>query len=67
LGEIFSKLAPYFKMYGNYCNDFDKIATMIRNYKKDKKIGPLVNKLEHDHKRDGGKDLNSYLILPVQR
>jgi hypothetical protein len=46
-------------MYGQYCNDFDKIATFIRNYKKnDKKLGPLINKLEFDHKNSGGKDLS---------
>jgi uncharacterized protein Yka (UPF0111/DUF47 family) len=68
LGQVFFEYINYFKTYGNYCNDFDKIAALIRNQKKsDKKTNDLISKLEHEVKRDGGKDLNSYLILPVQR
>jgi len=68
LASVFTTYSPFFKMYGQYCNDFDKIVTIIRNLKKnDKKVGTLINKLEFDHKKEGGKDLNSYLILPVQR
>jgi hypothetical protein len=37
---------------------------LVRNYKKDEKIGPVLVKTEKEHKMKGGKDLNSYLILP---
>jgi hypothetical protein len=67
LGKIFSKISPHLRSYAQYCNNFDKIASLVRNYKKNQKFLTFIEKLQQEVKNSGGKDLNSYLILPVQR
>jgi hypothetical protein len=61
-------MAPHLRVYAQYCNNFDKIASLVRNHKKNNpKFLIFIEKLQQEVKNNGGKDLNSYLILPVQR
>eukprot|EP01080_Neovahlkampfia_damariscottae_P005869 gene5869-9697_t len=67
-GKIFLKLAPFLKTYTDYCNNYENVATTIRNERKtNKKFDEFLAKLERNHKQSQGLGLTSYLITPVQR
>ncbi|KAG2379289.1 hypothetical protein C9374_007428 [Naegleria lovaniensis] len=69
IGEIFLKYAPFLKSYTTYCNQYNNIATILRNVKKEH---PELDKFLLAQQKSGlhgvnNRALNSFLILPVQR
>ncbi|EGG21050.1 pleckstrin domain-containing protein [Cavenderia fasciculata] len=66
LGDIFLKLAPFLKMYTEYCSNYDKAVTKLKQ-KADlsKDLALFLKKINSESAF--GLDLTSLLIMPVQR
>ncbi|GAM20355.1 hypothetical protein SAMD00019534_035290, partial [Acytostelium subglobosum LB1] len=66
MGDIFLKLAPYLKMYTEYCSNYDKaIAKLKEKTTESKDFAIYLKKISVDSAF--GLDLTSLLIMPVQR
>ncbi|KAG9394989.1 RhoGEF domain [Carpediemonas membranifera] len=63
IGPTFIQLAPFLKLYAQYVNNYNgALGIMTRLMKKNGAFRDHVNALTTE-----GKDLASYLILPIQR
>jgi len=70
MGDIFAKLAPYLKMYTEYCSNYDKaIARLKQKSDENKDLSAYLKRIcSESIKNNGvGLDLQSLLIMPVQR
>jgi hypothetical protein len=68
LGEKFLLVIPFLKTYTDYFNNFEKVATLIRDARKeDKKFAEWLSRIEKQCRLENKLDLKSYLIQPVQR
>ncbi|EGC39822.1 hypothetical protein DICPUDRAFT_26275, partial [Dictyostelium purpureum] len=66
LGEIFIRLSPYFKLYTEYCSNYDKaIARLKQKTEESKDLSMFLKKKNSEN--GTGLDLISLLIMPVQR
>lgn len=67
LGEIFVRFAPFLKTYSIYAAQFDTICELIREQKtKNKKLFEFLT-TQQKSKESLGYDINSLLIMPIQR
>lgn len=66
--SIFIKYAEFFRMYITYLNGYEKCVHTINKLKKqNKKFQTLFDRMKNKLQSEGGLDLFSYLIMPVQR
>jgi len=65
LGQIYRSLAPFLKMYLQYCEDHDNALIVLAKHKKKHK--PLDNWLNQEAEKCKGLYLKDYLIKPIQR
>nr|CAG4717260.1 unnamed protein product [Naegleria fowleri] len=66
ISDIFLTIAPFFKTYSRYCNNFDKANEVLKECKKREDFKEVVVKMDKDS-RTSKLGLQSYLILPIQR
>mmetsp|Transcript_32457 Transcript_32457/g.55527 ORF Transcript_32457/g.55527 Transcript_32457/m.55527 type:complete len:564 (+) Transcript_32457:74-1765(+) len=67
IGEVFTKLADYFKMYKVYCaNQQNSLTTVEQQTKKNSEFKKNLD-VCHSDPRCKGLFLQSYLIKPIQR
>jgi len=67
IGDVFLTLTPFLKLYTNYTSLYDTAVELIsRKRKKDKELSKLLDNLQ-EHPLAQKLDINSFLILPVQR
>ncbi|KAN0037895.1 hypothetical protein ACTA71_000066 [Dictyostelium dimigraforme] len=64
--NIFNKNQDNFKMYSNYIIGYDASVTLLARLRKKKDFSNFLEKCRNDS-RCNGLDLNSILIMPVQR
>jgi len=64
IGDLFVKFCPYFKMYQNYCNNYDQAMVLLAKYSAKKAFAAAYDEIME---RCQGKTLQSLLILPIQR
>ncbi|EFA85781.1 pleckstrin domain-containing protein [Heterostelium album PN500] len=66
MGDIFLKLAPYLKMYTEYCSNYDRAISKLKEKSTESKdFGLFLKKISVESAF--GLDLTSLLIMPVQR
>jgi len=65
LGQIYLSLAPFLKMYLQYCENHDNALIVLTKHKKKNK--QLDNWLNQEAEKCKGLYLKDYLIKPVQR
>jgi hypothetical protein len=67
LGDVFVELAPFFKVYQEYVNNYDSAQKHLLELKKNNaRFAETLADIEKSP-ASAGKDLLSYLITPVQR
>jgi hypothetical protein len=66
LGDIFTKIFGFLKVYTNYVQNFNLSLQMIDQLKKNAKFQTLVQEIQQKPENNQ-LDLASYLIMPVQR
>ena len=64
IGDLFIKFCPYFKMYQNYCNNYDQAMVLLAKYSAKKAFAAKYDEIMDNC---DGKTLQSLLILPIQR
>eukprot|EP00485_Elphidium_margaritaceum_P009219 CAMPEP_0202691274 /NCGR_PEP_ID=MMETSP1385-20130828/6035_1 /ASSEMBLY_ACC=CAM_ASM_000861 /TAXON_ID=933848 /ORGANISM="Elphidium margaritaceum" /LENGTH=439 /DNA_ID=CAMNT_0049346651 /DNA_START=89 /DNA_END=1408 /DNA_ORIENTATION=+ len=64
IGDQFVKFCPYFRMYQNYCNNYDAATELLTRYNEKQSFVNLCMEIRDETK---GKTLQSLLILPIQR
>ncbi|XP_032223512.2 uncharacterized protein LOC5522265 [Nematostella vectensis] len=68
VGDIFNEMAPRFKIYATYCNNYDAAETLIKQkIKKKKDFEAFLNACYSDPVCQPGLTLQAYLITVVQR
>jgi len=67
VGELFLSLAPYFKLYTQYCSNYDKSINVIQMHKKTTPKFEQFLTESQASKRFKGTYITSHLILPIQR
>jgi hypothetical protein len=69
VGQIFSHYAPFFKMYVQYVNNYSDAAKLLENllHSKQFKNFQKFHEETRNSSRSLGLNLQSYLIMPVQR
>jgi hypothetical protein len=69
IGELFSQYAPFFKMYNVYVNNYDEAAKVLDTllHAKQYKSFQAFHEQKRNDPKSHGHDLQSYLIMPVQR
>jgi hypothetical protein len=66
LGDVFMSMAPFFKLYVVYSNDYDDALHLYNRYLKDS--ARFAELIQAEKTRDGsGMTLEHLLIMPVQR
>jgi alpha-tubulin suppressor-like RCC1 family protein len=67
IGDIIAGIAPFFKTYTRYCNNYEKAtAILTKNKNANPEFKQFVLALDKDEKTNK-LGLNSYLIKPIQR
>lgn len=66
LGDIFSFIAPFFKTYTRYCNNYDHALQTLNAKRADPEFKELIHVMDRDD-RTSRLGLTSYLIMPIQR
>eukprot|EP01119_Soliformovum_irregulare_P010256 TRINITY_DN2512_c0_g3_i5.p1 TRINITY_DN2512_c0_g3~~TRINITY_DN2512_c0_g3_i5.p1 ORF type:complete len:863 (+),score=271.43 TRINITY_DN2512_c0_g3_i5:25-2613(+) len=64
IGDVFLKFHPFFKMYTQYCNNYEESMECLHACMKKKDFAEAA---ENQKKNCGGLDIESLLITPVQR
>jgi hypothetical protein len=68
IGDIFLKLAAFFKMYSAYCEDYEKAITRAKQIQREKpRFDAFIKKADSMKDVNDGLDLASFLIKPIQR
>lgn len=66
--DIFLKRKEFATLYSTYMNNFEMASLMVKyNKKKFKKFKKIIKAFEIEQKSNSGLDLDSFLIVPVQR
>nr|XP_008113790.1 PREDICTED: FYVE, RhoGEF and PH domain-containing protein 3 isoform X2 [Anolis carolinensis] len=67
LGDIFQKLAPFLKMYGEYVKNFDRAMDMVNTWMQ--RSSPFKDVIQNIQKQDvcGNLTLQHHMLEPVQR
>ncbi|GMH86601.1 hypothetical protein TrST_g13899 [Triparma strigata] len=66
IAEVFKKNSDFFKMYSDYCRKFEVALSQIKSWKEGPWMSGFIRACELQPACEG-LDLNSYLIMPVQR
>lgn len=66
ISDIFQTMAPFFKTYTRYCNNYDKSQIMLKDVKNHPEMKNILAQMDKDP-RTSKLGLPSYLILPIQR
>ena len=68
IGTVFKETVPFMKLYTQYINNYDDVIATVRECRKE---NPALDKFLKECKKSKpecrGMDINSFLILPVQR
>lgn len=64
IGDQFVKFCPYFRMYQNYCNNYDNAMVLLAKYNEKQAFNDFCTENRQLAK---GNTLQSLLILPIQR
>ena len=64
IGDQFVKFCPYFRMYQNYCNNYDNAMVLLQKYNNKQSFAVYC---EEAKLRCSNKTLQSLLIIPIQR
>src|SRR3989338_212649 len=68
VGDIFLKIAPYFKLYNEYSNNYEaSLECFDQLYTKDVQFIKLLEMCEAEAEGQGILRLENLLILPIQR
>lgn len=68
IGDIFLKLAAFFKMYSAYCEDYEKAINRAKQLQRERTSFDLFLQRTNSMKAvNDGLDLPSFLIKPIQR
>eukprot|EP01125_Pyxidicula_operculata_P005532 TRINITY_DN1955_c0_g5_i2.p1 TRINITY_DN1955_c0_g5~~TRINITY_DN1955_c0_g5_i2.p1 ORF type:complete len:604 (-),score=105.66 TRINITY_DN1955_c0_g5_i2:816-2627(-) len=67
VGNIFMRLAPFLKMYLQYCESHDNALTILSKHKKKKKELEMFDQEQSEKPECRGLYLKDYLIKPIQR
>uniref|UniRef100_A0A8D0G7C6 FYVE, RhoGEF and PH domain containing 3 n=1 Tax=Sphenodon punctatus TaxID=8508 RepID=A0A8D0G7C6_SPHPU len=67
LGDIFQKLAPFLKMYGEYVKNFDRAMDMVNTWMQ--RSSPFKDVVQNIQKQEvcGNLTLQHHMLEPVQR
>ncbi|TDH66835.1 hypothetical protein CCR75_005971 [Bremia lactucae] len=67
VGAVFCRYAPLFKLYGDYAKDYEEVAALLQNFRRDTRLG-FSQFLESCRQKSGSsKPFESLLIMPIQR
>jgi E3 ubiquitin-protein ligase HERC3 len=66
ISDIVLSMAPFFKAYSGYCNNYQKSHSVLDELRKDSDTRSILSAMERDSRLSKGS-LSSYLILPIQR
>jgi hypothetical protein len=67
VGAVFCRYAPLFKLYGGYAKDYEGVAALLQNFRRDTRLG-FSTFLERCREKSGSsKPFESLLIMPIQR
>ncbi|EEY65169.1 uncharacterized protein PITG_16365 [Phytophthora infestans T30-4] len=67
VGAIFCRYAPLFKLYGDYAKDYEEVAALLQNFRRDTRLG-FSQFLDSCREKSGStKPFESLLIMPIQR
>ncbi|KAL0483141.1 hypothetical protein AKO1_014817 [Acrasis kona] len=66
ISDVFLSMAPFFKTYTRYCNNYDKAVAQLKKSRENQEFKSLVATMDKDT-RTTKLGLSSYLILPIQR
>eukprot|EP00817_Percolomonadidae_sp_ATCC50343_P000179 CAMPEP_0117418304 /NCGR_PEP_ID=MMETSP0758-20121206/111_1 /TAXON_ID=63605 /ORGANISM="Percolomonas cosmopolitus, Strain AE-1 (ATCC 50343)" /LENGTH=1041 /DNA_ID=CAMNT_0005198725 /DNA_START=476 /DNA_END=3602 /DNA_ORIENTATION=- len=68
ISNLFSDIVHYFKLYTNYCNNYDRAMKKLKEIRKNKAVNQIVGDCAKDqrHHRKGWA-ISTFLILPIQR
>merc|ERR1719245_49837 len=64
IGDQFVKFCPYFRMYQNYCNNYDEAMVLLNKYSSKQSFTTYCKEVMDEC---NGQTLQSMLILPIQR
>jgi len=64
IGDQFVKFCPYFRMYQNYCNNYDNAMVLLNKCNEKQAFSTFCLETRD---QCSGKTLQSLLILPIQR
>jgi len=68
LPKIFDKYGDMFKMYIPYVSSYEKsISTINALTERNKKFNQVMGRIRKKLRQEGGQNLMSYMIMPVQR
>ncbi|EFC42614.1 predicted protein [Naegleria gruberi] len=67
IGDLFEKIAPFFKIYTSYLSSYESTMNKIREYRAEDKIFDKWLDKRKTHPRCAGLEIGSFLIMPVQR
>lgn len=68
IGDVFSRLADYAKMYTQYCGaQPGLLSTIEEDRKEDKKLAAFLDEVKFSTPEARGLDIGQYLLKPVQR
>lgn len=67
LASVFLKFHHLFKNYTDFLNGYERIIDAINQLQKNKKFVAALNEVRAQLRQDGGLELMSYMIMPVQR
>jgi len=68
LGDVFTTLSPFLKVYTTYVENFEKGSVTLKNAKKqNSQFNAFLRKCHEKKEMYGNLDLEDYLLMPVQR
>jgi len=67
IGRTFVQFSHFFKMYSIFCNEHEQAQTLIGEYASQNAAFAEFLKEARQDQRAGGFDIQSFLIMPIQR
>eukprot|EP01080_Neovahlkampfia_damariscottae_P011639 gene11639-4880_t len=67
VGQILKDMAPYFKTYTRYCNNYDRAISTINKNKNNSEFKQYLTQTLDKNERTNKLGIQSYLIKPIQR
>jgi len=67
VGDVFLKMAPFFRIYNTYQNSYEKAGVILTKCQANDAFNQMVERLEKQAQEKGAVSLEGLLIQPVQR